>query len=197
MAFQIQEEKSGRSDFSSYQHFLYSKDYIRKTKFIASRIIVLSRTTAWDSYEDIWKWYQNNNHGDGYLRDIRRILGLLANFHIYGLFPNNGEAQNPLCLRASAYSALNQEFKMLVDFGREIEEKRGLKQTTIHKRRSEMGLLLYSLQIAGEDSLSKISEYGVISFFTRTVSTYVDIPHFLTLRRILFYYHEIGSGNTK
>ena len=143
----------------------YSEDYIRKTKFIASRIIVFSRTTAWDSYEDIWKWYQNNNHRDGYLRDIRRILGLLANFHIHGLFPSNREAQNPLCLRASAYSALNQEFKMLVDFGCEIEEKRGLKQTTIHKRRSEMGLLLYSLQIAGEDSLSKISEYGVISFF--------------------------------
>ena len=143
----------------------YSKHYIKKTKFIASRIIVLSRTNSWDSYEDIWKWYQGNHHRDGYLRDVRRILGLLANFHIHALFPNKGEVQNPLCLRISAYSALNEEFKMLVDFGCKVEEERGLKESTICKRRSEMGLLLYSLQIIGEDSLPKISEYGVTSFF--------------------------------
>jgi len=143
----------------------YSKDYIRKTKFIASRIIVLSRTIAWDSYENVWKWYQSNNHQDGYLRDVRRILGLLANFHIYSLFPNNGEVQNPLCLRPSAYSNLNYEFRSLVDFGCQVEEKRGLKQSTVHKNRSEISLLLYSLQIAGEDSLSKITECGVVSFF--------------------------------
>ena len=33
---------------SYMEEYGYSKDYIRKTKFIASRIIVLSRTTAWD-----------------------------------------------------------------------------------------------------------------------------------------------------
>lgn len=143
----------------------YSKHYIKKTKFIASRIIVLSRTVVWDSYEDIWRWYQGNHHRDGYLSDVRRILGLLANFHIHGLFPNNGEVQNPLCLRASAYSVLNEEFKLLVDFGCKIGEERGLKETTIRKRRSEMGQFLYSLQTAGEDSLPKISEYGVASFF--------------------------------
>ncbi len=46
-----------------------------------------------------------------------------------------------------------------------MEEKRGLKQSTVHKNRSEISLLLYSLQIAGEDSLSKITECGVVSFF--------------------------------
>lgn len=143
----------------------YSKDYIRKAKFIASRIIVLSRTITWDSYEDVWKWYQSNDHQDGYLRDVRRILGLLANFHIYGLFPNNGEVQNPLCLRPSAYSNLKHAFRSLVDFGCQVEEKRGSKQSTVHKNRSEISLLLYSLQIAGEDSLSKITERGAVSFF--------------------------------
>ena len=143
----------------------YSEDYRRKTKFIASRIIVLSRTVAWDSYEDIWKWYQGNDHQNRYLYDVRRILGLLANFHIHGLFPSNGEVQNPLCLRPSAYSNLNHEFKTLVDYGCQIEENRGLKQQTIYKKRSEISLLFYSLQIAGEDSLSKITECSVASFF--------------------------------
>ncbi len=143
----------------------YSHDYIRKIKFIASRIIVLSRTIVWDSYEDIWNWYQNGNHNDGYLKDVRRILGLLANFHLQGLFPRNGEVQNPLCLRQNAYSRLNYEFKAFVDFGCQNEEKRGLNPSTIRKKRSEISLLLYSLQVAGEDSLSKITEHSVALFF--------------------------------
>lgn len=54
---------------------------------------------------------------------------------------------------------------MLVDFGCQNEEKRGLKQPTIRTKRSDISLLLYTLQMSGEDSLSKISECGVASFF--------------------------------
>lgn len=143
----------------------YSYDYIRKIKFIASRIIVLSRTIKWDSYEDIWKWYQNGSHKKGYINDVRRVLGLLENYHLNGLFPRNREVQNPLCPRKSAYLNLNSEFKEIVDYGCQIEEMRGLKPSTIRKKRSEISLLLYSLQIIGENALSKISEEGVISFF--------------------------------
>ncbi len=143
----------------------YSHDYIRKIKFIASRIIVLSRTIKWDSYADIWNWYLNGNHKKGYLNDIRRVLGLLENYHLKGLFPRNREVQNPLCPRKSAYLNLNSEFKEIVDFGCQIEEMRGLKPSTIRKKRSEISLLLYSLQIIGENTLSKISEEGVLLFF--------------------------------
>ena len=62
-----------------------------------------------------------------------------------------------------------------------------------------MGLLLYSLQIAGEDSLSKISEYGVISFFykdgeyLRGYTAFFNTPaHFVLLSRDRFWQYEIG-----
>ena len=151
--------------FSYMKENGYSQDYIRKIKFIASRIIVLSRTIKWNSYADIWNWYLNSDHKKGYLNDVRRVLGLLENYHINGLFPRNRECQNPLCLRNSAYINLNAEFKEIVDFGCQIEEMRGLSQSTIRKKRSEISSLLYSLQTIGENALSKISEEGVLSFF--------------------------------
>lgn len=163
----------------------YCKDMIKKTGFVASRIIVLSRTIAWDSYADIWGWYLGNGHREGYLHDIRCILGMLENFHLHGLYPNNREAQNPLCIRRNNYSGLNPEYRALVDFGCKIEESRGLKPSSIRTRRGKISSLLHFLQEVGEDSLQSVSEENVVSFFykdgerLRGHSTYSAIATFL------------------
>lgn len=110
----------------------YGVDYRKKISNIANRITVLSRSIAWDSYEEIWQWYNEKVTGKRYLHDVRSILGLLSDFHINGIMPNNRATQNPLCLRDNNYSHLLPQYKELVDYATTYEKGRGLKDSSIH-----------------------------------------------------------------
>ena len=51
----------------------YSESCIRRLRFIANRMIVLSRTIEWNSYQEILAWYSSQNHKYfKYERDQRR-----------------------------------------------------------------------------------------------------------------------------
>ena len=128
---------------------------------------MLSQTISWDSYEDIWKWCLSHDYGERYLHDIRAIIGILEEFHIYGIMPNNRTTQNPLCPRENAYSKLVPEYKQMVDFAYEAEKRRGRKPDTLKCTKSKASSFLYSLQSRGADRLKKVTETDVLAYFLR------------------------------
>lgn len=143
----------------------YCNDYRLKIYFHTRRLAVLSQTISWDSYEDIWKWCLSHDYGERYLHDIRAIIGILEEFHIYGIMPNNRTTQNPLCPRENAYSKLVPEYKQMVDFAYEAEERRGLKPGTLKCTKAKASSFLYSLQSRGADRLKKVTETDVLAYF--------------------------------
>lgn len=143
----------------------YSDDYRKKIYFHTRRLIVLSGTHKWDSYEDIWAWFSNQSFHEGYLKDVIAILGILDEFHSSGIMPNNRLTQNPLCPRKNSYSELVPEYKSLVDYAIEDEKRRGLKPATYKRTRTGVSSFLLSLQEWGADRLSKVTEEDVLAFF--------------------------------
>lgn len=143
----------------------YGADYRQKIYFHARRLIVLSRDVKWDTYEDIWGWCSSQSYGGRYLHDIRAILGILEEFHIYGIMPNNRMTQNPLCPRENSYSKLVPEYREMVDFACEAEKRRGLKPNTVKCTKTKASSFLYSLQAGGADQLEKVTEDDVLAFF--------------------------------
>ena len=110
----------------------YSESCIRRLKFVANRIIVLSRTIEWNSYQEILTWYSSQNHEYFYMKGIRGVLGILEAFHNRNEMPTNRGTQNTLCPVFSNYSILNPNFRYLVDLSIELSLKRGLKASTIN-----------------------------------------------------------------
>ncbi len=143
----------------------YCNDYRKKVYFHTRRITSLSQEVRWDSYEEVFYWYSAQAHGKRYLHDVRAILGILLEYHIYGIMPNNRMTQNPLCPRENSYSKLVPEYKMLIDYVGEDEKRRGLKSSTCKCTKTKASSFLYWLQQRGADQLDKIKEEDVLAFF--------------------------------
>ena len=143
----------------------YCGHYCKKVYYHARRVAVLSQEIRWDSYEEIWNWYSSQVHGKGYLRDVRTVLGILMEYQLYGILPNNRMTQNPLCPRKNCYSMLVPKFKTLVDYVYEVEKQRGLKPSTCKCTNIKASSFLYSLQQRGAENLSDVTEDDVLAFF--------------------------------
>lgn len=195
----------GELDLSFWQNHLnklldymeergYCNDYRKKVYFHARRIAVLSQDICWNSYKDIWEWYSSHTHGERYLHDVRAILGILAEYHLYGTMPNNRATQNPLCPRENAYSKLVLEYKQMVDFAYEAERRRGLKPNTLKCTKTKASSFLYSLQSRGAERLEKVTEADVLAYF------YENGRHLRgrsTASRISLFFRTCASLNPK
>ncbi len=143
----------------------YGVDYRKKISNIANRITVLSRSIAWDSYEEIWQWYNLKVTGKRYLHDVRSILGILSDFHINGIMPNNRATQNPLCLRDNNYSHLLPQYKELVDYATAYEKERRLKESSILRTKDSGASFFNYLQNNGCYSLEDATEELILEYF--------------------------------
>lgn len=143
----------------------YCKDSMQKVGYVTRRLIILSRKVKWDSYEDIWQWYNNQNYRSGYLHDIRAILGVLEQYHLSGIMPNNRLTQSPLCPRENAYSKLVPEYKKLIDYGCNVIAQMGHSPNSITRSKTNVSSFLYFLQSSGIESLDKVTEEVVTEFF--------------------------------
>lgn len=65
----------------------YSEHHIHRLRQVCNRIVYLSRSIPWDSYADIWSWYQQQGLRPESLQDILTILGILEAFHIRDEMP--------------------------------------------------------------------------------------------------------------
>ena len=148
----------------------YSESILRRLHFIANRIIVLSRTTEWNSYQDIYSWYCSQHLRHFYLKGVREILGILEAFHNRNEMPNNRETQNILCVSFSNYSLLIPHFKKLVDLSIDISSKRGLAQGTIKSMKAVVSTFLAAMQTSGALSLRDITSVMIAGYLTPYVS---------------------------
>ena len=164
----------------------YGEDYRKKVSFIANRIVILSRSIKWDSYEDIWNWYDARIRGEQYRKDVRCVLGLLLDFHLKGVMPNNRLTQNVLCLRDNNYSHLLPQYKSLVDYVNDLEKQRGLKQSSITRTKETASSFLRHLQNKGFNYLNDVTEDTVLEYFfadgeeKRGYATLSNLRRFLT-----------------
>lgn len=143
----------------------YSEEYIRCVRFVARRIIVLSRSIPWNTYKDILEWYQDQGLKPSYLKNIVASLGILEAFHLRNEMPNNRETPNALCLRDNAYEHLSSEYRGIVDFAINQYEQKSLKQSTILGIKSAASSFLLYIQKAGAYRLELIDSYLAFSYF--------------------------------
>lgn len=135
----------------------YSESCLRRLKFIANRIIVLSRTIEWNSYQEILAWYSSQNHAHFYMKGVRNILGILEAFHNRNEMPTNRGTQSALCPIFSNYAILSPNFRYLVDLSIEHSLIRGLKTSTINSLKAVVSTFLAAMQKEGANQLEDIS----------------------------------------
>jgi hypothetical protein len=149
----------------------YSELYISRFRDEINWILRNAETKQWVSYTDIYLEYTHIPHSKDYLRNKRTIIGAIEQFDLYGNYPN-GRRRHTLFNRG-AYYLLVPEFQELIDFYCESEEKRGKKDTTIYNESHHAASFLLSLQKDGADSLNKVTEDQVISFFVSEDGTLI------------------------
>jgi len=141
----------------------YSRHYIIKIKSEIKRVLAKADEEGWSSYADIYRDYTDILKSSSSLRMKLTSLGILEHFDLYGNYPNGQRRQE--ILQRGKYHLLNQEFKAVIDYYGAAEKKRGKKDSTIKGESHNAACFMFSLQQAGYDSLDKITEAAVLSFF--------------------------------
>ena len=141
----------------------YSELYIRRIKDEIDRILQNSEVKPWASYTDVYLEYTSKSQSKDFLRNKATIIGAIEQFDLYGHYPN-GRRRHMLISRG-AYHLLVPEYQELIDFYCKVEEKHGKKNTTIYSESHHAATFLLALQKDGADSLQKVTEKQVISFF--------------------------------
>lgn len=141
----------------------YCELYISRFRNEISWILQNAETKQWASYTDIYLEYTHSPHSKYFLRDKRTIIGAIEQFDLYGNYPNG--RRRHILFNRGAYHLLVPEFQELIDFYCKAEENRKKKDTTMHNESHHAASFLLSLQKDGTDSLEKVTEDQVISFF--------------------------------
>ncbi len=141
----------------------YSELYIRRFRGEINRILRDAETKQWASYTDVYLEYTHTSQSKDYLRNKRTIIGAIEQFDRYGKYPN-GRRRHKLFKRG-AYHQLLPEFQELIDFYCKVEKQRGKKDTTIYNESHHAASFLLALQKNGANSLEKVTEEQVLSFF--------------------------------
>lgn len=143
----------------------YSAHCIRRVIIRAERIIVLSGSVEWNSYQDILDWYRSQGYDEGLMRDLRTVVGIMSALHLYNEFPNNHATQHPLWPRDNRYQKLIPAYREIVDYGCETQKKRGLKESSVERAKQEATSFFFYLQEQGIFSLDAVTEDDILSIF--------------------------------
>ena len=141
----------------------YSKAYVERVRQEINRILSKSDSTGWSSYTDIYLEYENKSCSKNYLRERLAILGIIESFDIDGQYPNGRKRQR--IVKRGIYHLLQPDFKAVIDFYREVEKRRGMKESSIYCESHSAASFLLMLQQSGADTFEKITEEAVISVF--------------------------------
>lgn len=72
----------------------FQKEYIKKIKQIAAKIIVTARTVPWDSFDAIRQYYKDSNMSDGTKKSYQRTINKIEAFLNSGRVPCHGVLKN-------------------------------------------------------------------------------------------------------
>lgn len=156
--------KEHHQDLFSYMEGAgYSEIYINRFRKEINRILRESEASKWNSYTDIYLEFTKKSNSKHYLRSKRSIIGIIEQFDLYNMYPDGSRRYS--LLGRGAYSQLVLEFQQLIDYHCNAEKQRGKKETTIHGESLNAASFLHAIQEKGCDSLEKITEELVLSFF--------------------------------
>jgi len=141
----------------------YSRHYIIKIKTEIRRVLAKADEERWVSYADIYRDYAERLKPSSNMRMKLTSLGIIEHFDLYGHYPNGQRRQE--IVKRGKYCLLNQEFRSVIDHYSAVEKERGKKDSTIKGESHNAACFMFSLQQAGYDSLDKITEAAVLSFF--------------------------------
>ena len=141
----------------------YNKSYIRCIKFDIRWVLKNENNKSWQSYIDIYQDRVSKSKSEQHKRNKRLSFGVIQQFDIYGEYPSR-RIKNSL-IKRGAYYQLNAEYKELIDFYKQADKARGLKDNTINRTSSNTASFLYAMQNKGLKNLGSISEEDVLSFF--------------------------------
>ena len=142
----------------------YSESHIHHLWDVCKRIIWLSRTIPWNSYEDIWEWYQQQGLKPEPLQNILTKLGILEAFHIRHEMPGRAK-NNVLCEKHGAYYNINAHYKSLVDYAENEYMRRSLAESTIGRNRSGAASFLWFMECRGATELNMITPMLVYQYY--------------------------------
>jgi len=140
----------------------YSVSYIRKLKREIEHVVSEVALKNWESYADIYSEYTHNSDALHCLGEKHALLGIIEDFDTKNQFPTGRLRQ-----KRGKYHLLSEEFKAAIDYYRETEKKRGIKDQTIYVSSLNTAGLFYDLQSNGISQLSEITEESIISSFVR------------------------------
>jgi len=141
----------------------YTQSYIRCIEEDIRWILKNEQYKSWQTYIEIYRERVSKSKSGGYKKNKRISFGAIEQFDIYGEYPNR-RAKNSF-IRRSAYYQLNPEYKELIDFYKQSDKIRGLKENTINGNATNTAFFLYAMQNKGLKNLGSIREEDVLSFF--------------------------------
>jgi len=161
-------------DFSHLQeHYQKLLNYLKKegyTKSIVRRIqenihwiLRNEKQKSWQSYLDIYHDRIHKSESESYKRNHRMAFSAIQQFDFYEEYPNR-KIKNCF-IKRGAYHKLISEFKEVIDYYKASPEVCNLKENTIIGNASSAASFLHEMQKKGIDSIGRISEEDVLSFF--------------------------------
>jgi len=142
----------------------YSDDYVGRIRKEIMWILTESEMHNWQSYGDIYHYYEKLLNKCEALGKKHAILGAIERFDYHGKIPNN-KWTNLNHKSRGAYPKLNIEFRKLLDYYTASALERGKKESTIYMEANNAANFLLALQEKGFESLSNITEDAVLSIF--------------------------------
>ena len=142
----------------------YTHHYTRRVVLRIERIIVLAGRIEWNSYQEVLDWFQSQDFGDAFVTETKTIIRIMAAWQLFDTFPNNCETPHPLWPRKNSYDKLDPFFRDIVDFGCEVQANRGLKESSVHRARSEAVSFFLAMQDQGCHCLEDITETEIIHY---------------------------------
>ena len=141
----------------------YSKIYVDRIKREIKKILSTVDSKKWSCYKDVYLEYTKTSHSSDYLRNKRTYIGAIEQFDVHDRYPDRRHRHE--LFERGAYPLLSTEFKTVIDYYCEAENKRGKKATTIYTESHNASTFLLALQQKSMDSLDSITEEGVLSVF--------------------------------
>jgi len=137
----------------------YSANHIAKVHFILSLILKNSEKNGWNSYEDVYHYFESVYAPSTY-REYKSILIAIRNFDIHNKYPtgiNSSLTDNP------AETLLCEDFIQIIEYYKSSEQLRGnLKNRTIESYASHAKSFFLALQAIGITTISEITEKAIL-----------------------------------
>lgn len=141
----------------------YSATVIRDVSRVINTILDNSDDMKWNTYHDIYRYYEWSCSSKDTLRSRRYCLRMIRRFDERGVFPNR--TKGSYVFEKDEYAGLSEEFKGLIDFYRKHETERGKKGTTVYHEAVNAVSFLCHLKDRGLTKLEDVAENDVVSFF--------------------------------